>query len=747
MNDRPLIAYAYLAQCAGQNRNVASGLVPLVKPLIKNKAGEPFNPKILSTNLSEFYGIKIHPWAVENMAEQLETAGLLIRASKTTNFHEYYYSEVQGETDCLDEDAVREIADAFVDFSREILSFYQRDIDEDCLKRDFLNELTNLDFIASILKPERAEKEDIGQNTLRLKAKATAIECEIYENKITTSTEIEILCASFILYAFKNNTELYERIYKITTGALIAELILNYQNPETGIKFYGLTIYVDAPFILSILGLKPKDSMAYAKELCDQLRQNGATIAVFPHTIDEVSEIIRTTASSYERGEAYGSIADQMRNPVFNNYFSTLVPSENLQSAINRHGLKTFDPHIPEANYGYFTEDDENKLISSIGFYKNTHAQSRDASSISKVIRLRKGKSVLYRDFHKCGFVFLTENARLANMASDFVTSHNIISEKCVPPCITDRYLAGLLWVLFGGEGNQLSRYRLLANCTSAVHPRVDVVERMHSFLIGVDENKAEQFKALMTTERAAQFLITQTLGNSDLITEHNFEELYDKVALTTAEEVTKQKNQEILELKNAHAAEINQITQNTEASIDGVKEQFSSMLEILNIKILELENKQHTSEDEALATKIKLKRMEDENTLRKNENEKIIRSVVKKCKIADQLTRKRTRVKIISIYFIVLLITNILAIYLPKQFGKDEILAYVLSPYILIAFNSILTMVGVWIVPDYLFGAYVTRRGKKAIEDELKALDGSPLLNKYDVNWVTGDIKPVDSV
>ena len=69
------------------------------------------------------------------------------------------------------------------------------------------------------------------------------------------------------------------------------------------------------------------------------------------------------------------------------------------------------------------------------------------------------------------------------------------------------------------GKAEELTQYRLLANCTAALEPRNDVVAKMYRFLSQLDERKAQQFRALMTGERAGQHLMQLTLGDSILIT------------------------------------------------------------------------------------------------------------------------------------------------------------------------------------------------------------------------------------
>lgn len=68
---RPLIAFAFLADKFDQTGDIVQGLMPLFEPLVRARAGQPFNPAELAKALSDYYGMNVHPWAIEDWIRRL----------------------------------------------------------------------------------------------------------------------------------------------------------------------------------------------------------------------------------------------------------------------------------------------------------------------------------------------------------------------------------------------------------------------------------------------------------------------------------------------------------------------------------------------------------------------------------------------------------------------------------------------------------------------------------------------------
>ena len=162
--------------------------------------------------------------------------------------------------------------------------------------------------------------------------------------------------------------------------------------------------------------------------------------------------------------------------------------------------------------------------------YYNITAQERDAESVAATMRLRHGKRVKMNRLSAAGFIFITKNTRVVEKTINFLKQKGLFNDGEVPPVLSEKHLAGLLWAIYGGQGSELTRYLLLANCTAALELRNDVIAQMHRFLSEIDEEKAEIFSTLMTKERASQYAMQLTLGDSTFITKDNALSVFEEI-------------------------------------------------------------------------------------------------------------------------------------------------------------------------------------------------------------------------
>ena len=287
--------------------------------------------------------------------------------------------------------------------------------------------------------------------------------------------------ASFLLDAYENDQALYELLIKYTTGALIAEVILDFRHPSNMRDLKGVQIFLDTPFLMSLFDFGSKLSTKYAEMLYQQLQKSGATLATFRHSIEEFRDNADAVLTAKKEGWAYGETASRLVDPSFKIYATTFLPM--LEQKIREKGIEI--AALPSANvYRFFTTDEEKDLATRINFHHSLQARERDAQSIANIMRLRNGKTVGFSNIQACGTLFLTKNGTLVSITEKALLDSNRLHIREVPPCLTDRYFAGLLWVMCGGERDGLPEHRLLSNCARAVNSGIGVIAKMHEVLI-----------------------------------------------------------------------------------------------------------------------------------------------------------------------------------------------------------------------------------------------------------------------
>lgn len=139
--ERPLVAYAYLAQSGAQN-DILGGLIPLIAPIAKDKSGQIVNPDHLRDELARLYGIDVHPWAMEELMPRLVRAKLATERQMGRNRCVHYYAETQEvHADGVSESDIQDILDDVARFAESIMGKSGLELEHQYIQKLFLNQL------------------------------------------------------------------------------------------------------------------------------------------------------------------------------------------------------------------------------------------------------------------------------------------------------------------------------------------------------------------------------------------------------------------------------------------------------------------------------------------------------------------------------------------------------------------------------------------------------------------------------
>lgn len=732
--DRPLIAFAFLAQATQVQGDLMSGLTPIFKPIVKQRIGKPFDANEFADAVGSLYGIKIHPWAVDDLATRLERAGLLVRSPVSSGAVEYVYANVDATFDEVTETDIRHVVQRFVGFSRPLLDRLGVIVDEKTLEDGFFDELTAIDFHSILLKPDRKE---LSASTLSLRKKP---EEQRHQDQLSARARLDVLCAAFIVDAFHKDRPLYDLVSRIATGALLAQVVLNIQDPGKTVSLLTLRVILDAPLVMSILDLSSEESTIYARELQRALKDQGASVEVFRHSLEEVKDNLKAVTNHVSEGLGFGATARRLHGSTFRAYAGGVLA--DIEAAVNRVGIRIIDEPTLDIYYRHFTQDDEAAFYGMLGSFWNPLAQQRDAASVAGVMRLRQGHRARMSAFHQAKSVFVTQNPRIADCSARILVLRKLGAPGEVPPAITDRFLAGLIWILYGGKAENLTRERLLASCSAALEVRNDVMSKMHTFLTGIDTTRAQQFRAMMTDERAGQHLMQLTLGDSVLIRstddadkilmelESRFEEKHrDRAeievaaAKAAADELIRQADLERERQANAaRDAASNEMMARSE--LDALRtdaERKHAQLEARSLEQLSVVARE----------KVELeRRLFEERSAHIDEKLPLMQRCVRDALGAERRRGHWMSVVVGSFTFIAAYLgTN----YMTSIDSRFSIVAALVA--------SVISAVTFWNNPDRLFGGILRRardgRYRKLVE-EYKL---QPYLNAFSINWSTGAV------
>jgi hypothetical protein len=723
--DRSLLAFAFLAQVNVGQTDLVSGLAPIFKPVAKANAGKRFEPGAFAEEVRKLYGLKMNPWAVEDFAPRLERAGVLQKIELPAGAHYYVYAPIQEEFPSITESDIETLAAKFRAFAEPLLAAHGIALSSDELSRILREQLIDLDFIAILIKPEAREAQEQSRSVLRLKKSESEDESR---ETVEREARQDVLCAAFILDVYRNEPDVYSLLVRIASGALLAEVVLEFQEPKFTGRLDTLTIFLDAPFVMSLLDLSSEESHTFATAICEELVTQGVTLATFRHCIDELNDNLKAVKSAFASGHAWGATGRRLSNPVFSAMCNAVIG--NPEGRLKALKVKVVEGENLGSRFQYFTEQDETSLYAALGVYRNEVARQRDAASVAAVMRYRRGARARMAEFGNAGYVFATQNPRVVDTARRYCLRQNLMDATEVPPAITDRYLAGLLWVLFGGKAEELAPTLLLANCAAALEPRSDVIGKMHRFLSKTSEQQAETFRALMTDERAGQYLMELTLGDSGFLTQDNADELLARIKTTLIEEERGLSERRLAEQQSAHESKMAEEAaayalrlQETEREVERGKQSF-----------LDTEAQRMVSEARASDLKVKLDSAEDraqqERGQRIEDRRRVIQAVV------DDLLGRRRLIWMVSASLVALVAAA--GTYLGLVLASSSFVRIGAT----VAAGAVAGL-GFWKVPDLVLVPFFERGLQRKLVERLRRMQIFDVDRDFDVDLASGVVTP----
>jgi hypothetical protein len=544
------VTFAFVRDAILQRGDIVSGLFPLFAPAIKRRTGQVFEPSVFARDLDELCGLSVHPYIIEDWAPRLAQQGFLIAEDTQTagnsTFTKYTYAnpDVQDAHDL--EGPILGLFDAFEAYAKRL--FGENSIatpGREELERELVARIGGMSFEDILGKPDRTSEAS------RLLTLEKAPVGPTPEQR--AAQNMDVVCATFFLELKERHAETFRLVTDLAAGALGAQVVLSFRiPPKTGSSFKGKYVFLDSPLIMDMLDVGSHEDRDFARYLLSALKQEGAVVATFDHNVGEIIAVLTAANHKFEQHiEVTGIVGSRLR--VDNNTMLRVKSIlNNPQKKVKDLGIEVTEARAVDRPYlSLFDEKSEQNLISAIRPYHRIEAREVDAASISSMIRY------LYGRRPKGGFMaleklFVTKNTPLVRAANNYMRRLNGLEFRD-SPILSDRAMAGTLWVATGGQGNELPLHKLLANCTAAVRPRGDVISKVRDVLRETSPEEAATFEAMIEDERCGYCLMQSTLGDANLVTGESTPRVLREMKRAMAVEITQQKDEEIARQREEH--------------------------------------------------------------------------------------------------------------------------------------------------------------------------------------------------
>ena len=611
---RTLIAYCVLAdRLRTPGVGAIQALIPFLSEACQQFVGELFDAGKFSNAVAERYGIRIPRLAALGLAEQLEREGVLTLASGHGASAIYRYAPIPASptmSSAVTEAEVEAVLKSFVDYCRSDDHFQDRE--DSFLQEEFLERLLNVDSMRILGRREGSisVKKNIGTVTL---GKSSSEQDPINSEEL----HLDFLVSQFLLDLRDRNPAVFEQVSNVAFANMAAEAIACFREPPSvGIPLDTLTVYLDTPLLLDMLGVNAEYA-GYGLELLEAIRASGAKAAALEHCVAEAEAAVhaqlnylRSGVNKFSVGWATTAAPDLLAALIGNLAERT---QDRLGIEVHR------DPEISLLRRSQTTVGDvEAEMQRRMQAWRNDEAKDYDRQSVWSMLTIRDTSTLVTRVCDS-RWLLLTRNTPLVGIANDAwrtwlhgTTKHSKLNiERWAPAAMSDKQFAGYLWARTGGTDGAISQARLLAHCSSAVRPRADIKAKAYNLMLELSgRSDAEDLAALLEDREGVKALMRATRGDPEDVTLERLPYIVETVKLAAGEfaatKAREEGEKQLEESRHNHALEVARLLKEEEtkraelarqvekAKAEGLQQQQDN----LNLEL------QNTALNEALSAK-----------------------------------------------------------------------------------------------------------------------------------------------
>jgi hypothetical protein len=368
------------------------------------------------------------------------------------------------------------------------------------------------------------------------------------------------MCARFVQHLMKTRPDFVPHLTRLSSIALLTEVVEDFIKPTHVEAKTDLTIILDAPIALDLLGCSGKALKDDIATVVSALRNVGASFIVFPVSCIEMQHNIRSMLSlPIERRRGYTHNA-LIKREVAQDFVSAVA--NNPEKALEGVGVSVRQISLDQYPnlHRHFTEAHYEDFYQSITWGNNVPAREHDATCMALAIRLRDGKQ--NSDLFKTRYVMVTRNPTFVNHARSYCLQNRMINSLQEGPIIHARDLATTAWLRTGlGADETIPRGHLIATCDRVLQVKPEVRNALAAQLGQVTPDRLEQFNLLMQDSRSVQKLADQTLNDESIVTAANAERLLEVMREATAEELREKHEAQLASERRAARASLQQAT------------------------------------------------------------------------------------------------------------------------------------------------------------------------------------------
>lgn len=361
------------------------------------------------------------------------------------------------------------------------------------------------------------------------------------------------LVSRFVRHLHKEQTKTFDLFIVLVKGHMQANALLCKEASRLQKSFSGLSIYIDTPVVIALLGLDDESREASLISTINLAKKLDADICVFEHTVQETDAVLASTAANFRKHpHSFNRIEETLRRRGCG-VSELLLVAADLKALLRKHGVSI--KKTPD--YATAFQIDERALESEIGEhidYKNEKAIIYDVNSIRSIFCLRAGRAPQYLE--DAAAVLVTTNSSLANAAYKFGRDSERTSN--ISSVITDFSLANIAWLKKPDLAPSLPEKEILAFCYAATEPSEILWVKF------LDEIDALEKRSLISPSQSAALrvmpavrddLMSLTFGEETALTRENILDIAARLESEISKPII-DKHEKALAIKNAEISD-----------------------------------------------------------------------------------------------------------------------------------------------------------------------------------------------
>lgn len=351
--------------------------------------------------------------------------------------------------------------------------------------------------------------------------------------------ETEYMIASFVNFLFQEDQARFDYVVNAAKGAMLAS-VLEFGADSTRKDLGKLNILLDAPVLMDALGFHGEVSKVGIRDVLTMARDQGAMVAAFRHSVDELRGILERIESDLRSSHPSGTNLRGYRHFVEEGYTPAdiLLLRSKIEALLDENCIS-----IVDRQSRYYELDLDEKCIEvdlqQAVNYRQRGPLINDVKSIIGTHMLKEG--VFSTSIERARAVFISWNGQVVRVANARM------SKEEFPAAIAPDALASILWVTQPAVADAVPRSLVLASAFAGMQPPptlwrryVEEIERLESS----GKMSIDEAVVLRSTSVGWNAFMEETLGEEGPLASPDF----PLVVLKSVEEKTKRPMQESID-------------------------------------------------------------------------------------------------------------------------------------------------------------------------------------------------------